>query len=138
MKVIGIRMLDDIEVPMVVECISMEVRGHSGYGEKYDPDNCRIYMRSTHPTISFFIIKTERHDTDNDNIRPYKWLNKNEAEAIMKCATESDIIDLRKLGNYQICSEGHIQSVMIMNDIDDWSDEERPIFVKIVSEPNEV
>lgn len=50
----------------------------------------------------------------------------------MKCAAESDVIDLRQLGKFQICSEGRMQSVMIMNDIDDWSDEERPILVKVV------
>lgn len=50
----------------------------------------------------------------------------------MKCAAESDVIDLRKLGNYHICSEGTIQSVFIMNDIDEWSDEDRPILVKVV------
>ena len=133
MKVIGIKIIDDIEVPVVIECTSMEVGGHSGYDEKFNPDNCRICMRSSHPSVSFFIIKTERYSTDNPNVRPYKWLKKSEAEAIMKCAAESDVIDLRKLGNYQICSEGRIQSVFIMNDIDDWTDEERPILVKVLN-----
>ncbi len=134
MKVIGSKIIEDSEVPMIVECTSMEISGHSGLGEKFNPDNCRICMRSTHPSVSFFIIKTERYDTDNPYVRPFKWLSKNEAEAIMKCAAESDVVDLRKLGNYQICSEGQIQSVMIMNDIDDWSDEERPILVKLAED----
>ncbi len=52
----------------------------------------------------------------------------------MKCAAESDIIDLRKFGNYQICSEGRIQSVFVMNEIDDWNDEDRPLLVKIADD----
>lgn len=134
MKVIGIKIIDEVEVPIVVECTSVEVGGHPGYDEKFDPDNCRICMRSTHPSVSFFIIKTERYSTDRSSVKPYKWLKRSEAEAIMKCAAESDVIDLRKLGNYQICSEGRIQSVFIMNDIDEWDDEERPLLVKIVDD----
>lgn len=134
MKVIGIKIIDDVEVPVVIECTGMEVSGHSGYDEKFDPDNCRICMRSHHPSVSFFIIKTETYTTENSIVKPYKWLTKSEAETIMKCAAESDVIDLRKLGNYQICSEGRIQSVFIMNDIDDWTDEDRPILVKVVED----
>lgn len=132
MKVIGVKIIDDIEVPMIVECTSMEVGGHRGYGERFDPDNCRICMRSTHPSVSFFIIKTERYEKEGSVVKPYKWLSRTEAEAILKCAEESDVIDLRKLGNYHICSEETIQSVFIMNDIDEWSDEDRPILVKVV------
>ena len=54
----------------------------------------------------------------------------------MKCAAESDVIDLRKFGNYQICSEGKLQSVIIMNDINEWTDDYEPIHVKIVDDNN--
>lgn len=39
-----------------------------------------------------------------------------------------------EIGNYQICSEGRIQSVFVMNEIDDWDDEERPLLVKVVQD----
>lgn len=134
MKVIGIKLIDEVEVPIVVECTSLEVGGHPVYDEKFDPENCRICMRSSHPSVSFFIIKTERYIDEHSTVKPFKWLSRAEAEAIMKCAAESDVIDLRKFGKYQICSEGKIQSVFIMNDIDDWSDEERPILVKVLND----
>ncbi|MCM1439798.1 MAG: hypothetical protein NC131_11455 [Roseburia sp.] len=134
MKVIGIKIIDDTEVPIVVECTSFEVDGHSGYDEKFDPNNCRICMRSTHPSLSYFIIKTERYSKEGSSVRPYRWLTKADVEPLMKCASESDVIDLRKFGNYQICSEGKIQSVFIMNDIDDWDGEDRPLLVKLVEE----
>ena len=131
MKVIGIKIIDDVEVPIVIECTSFEVDGHRGYGEKFDPNNCRIYMRSTHPSVSFFIIKTERYEKPGSSVKPYKWLTKADIEPLMKRAAESDLIDLREFVNYQICSEGKIQSVFIMNDYDEWSNEEKPILVKI-------
>lgn len=96
MRVIGIKIINDMKVPMILECTSMEISGGSGWGESFDSDNCRVYMHSTHPPVSYFIIKTERYDTDNPNVRPYKWLNKKEAEAIIKCAAKSDVIDLKK------------------------------------------
>ncbi|MDE5601955.1 MAG: hypothetical protein K2J16_05600, partial [Clostridia bacterium] len=61
MKVIGIKLIDDIKVPIVVECASMAVDGQSSYRKKFNPDNCRIFMRTAHPGLSYFIIKTERY-----------------------------------------------------------------------------
>ena len=136
MKVIGIKIIDDVEVPIVVECISFEVDGRNGHGNKFDPDNCRIRMRSPHPTLSFFIIKTERYSIEGSPVRPYKWLTKSDVEPLMKCAAESEVIDLRKFGNYQICNEDKIQSVLIMNDIDDWDGEYMPLLVKVVDDNN--
>lgn len=137
MKVIGKKIINDIEVPIVVECTSIEVGDAGGYMRDFDPNNCRIYMRGTHPSSSHFIISTEKYEKKNANgtsFYPYKWLSKTEAEAIMKCAAESDVIDLRKFGNYQICGEGSIQSVFVMNEIDDWNDEEIPLLVKVVDD----
>lgn len=134
MKVIGIKIIDDVEVPAIIECTSFEVDGHPGRDDKFDPNYCRIFMRSTHPGLSYFIIKTERYSKEGSSIRPYKWLTKADVEPLMKCAAESDVIDLRQFGNYQICSEGKIQSVFIMNDIDDWDGEDRPLLVKVVEE----
>ncbi len=134
MKVIGVKIINDVEVPMIVECTSMEVSGGGGWPEKFDPDHCRILMRTAHPAQSYFIIKTEREDTGNPQVKPYKWLTKKEAEDIMICATEFDVIDLRKFGNLQICSQTQIQSVFIMNDINEWTEEDEPILVKIVSD----
>lgn len=133
MKVIGVKIINDIEVPMIVECMSMEISGSSGFGDKFNPDHCRVYMRSAHPTVSFFIIKKERYDK-SPNIRPYKWLNIKEAKEIMNCAMESDVVDLSKLGDYHICSDKHTQSVIIMNDINEFTDEEIPIMVKHVKD----
>ena len=132
MKIIGIKLIDEKQVPMIVECTSLEVEGRAGRDGKFNPDDCRIFMRSSHPSLSFFIIKTEKYAVAHSAIKLYKWLTKSEAEAIMKCAAESDAIDLRKFGNYQICSESKIQSVFIMNDIDEWTDEDVPILVKMV------
>lgn len=132
MKVIGIKMIDDVEILTIIECISMEIYKNPDERKSYNSGLYRVCMRSTHPSVSFFIIKTERYDTNYSCIRPYKWLSMKEAEAILKCAAESDVIDLRNLGNYQICHEETIQSVMIMNDIDIWSEEEQPILVKVV------
>lgn len=53
----------------------------------------------------------------------------------MKLATESDTIDLRKLGNYQICGEMEMQSVLVMNNVDDW--EGIPLLVKLVKNEEE-
>ncbi|MDE6060562.1 MAG: hypothetical protein K2G31_03750 [Clostridia bacterium] len=131
MKVIGIKIIDGIKVPIIVECASMAVDGQSTYRKRFNPDHCRIFMRTAHPSLSYFIIKTERYD-DGTPFKPYKWLTHVEADAIMKCAAESDVIDLRGLGDYQICSEGRVQSVFIMNDIDDCTGEDSPILVKIV------
>lgn len=102
--------------------------------EKFDPENCRICLKSTHPTVSYFVIKCERQETAKYNIKPYKWLTKKEAEAIVEYAAVSDVVDLRKLGDYLIHCQKQIQSVIIMNDVDDFTDEERPILVKQVSD----
>ena len=134
MKVIGMKLINGTEVPIVIECMSLEVEGRLARDEKFNPDDCRIRMRSSHPSLSFFIIKTERYELEHSAVKPYKWLTKSEADAIMKCAAESDVIDLRKFGNYQICSESRIQSVYIMNDIDEWTDEDKPLLVKVVDD----
>lgn len=137
MKIIGKKLINEIEVPMIVECTSIEVEDTRGYDREFDPNYCRLWMRGSHPAISYFIIHTEqleRKNSDGSTFRPYKWLSRSEVEEIMKCAAESDVIDLRKFGNYQICSEGRIQSVFVMNEIDDWDDEERPLLVKVVKD----
>lgn len=134
MKVVGYRIIDGTKVPMIVECTGMEVAGQSGWVEKFDPENCRICLKSTHPTVSYFVIKCERQETAKYNIKPYKWLTKKEAEAIVEYAAVSDVVDLRKLGDYLIHCQKQIQSVIIMNDVDDFTDEERPILVKQVSD----
>lgn len=129
MKIIGEKLINDTKVPMIVECTSIEVEDSRGYHKDFNPNNCRLWMRGTHPNISYFIIKTDKRSNGG-----YYWLDKTEVEAIMKCAAEFDVIDLRKFGDYQICAEGRIQSVFIMNDIDDWTDEDRPILVKVVDD----
>lgn len=130
MKVIGVEiLLNDDVVPIVVDCIALEVRNRGG--SITEPDGYRIFMRTSHPSVSFYVIKTEK----DAKTSCYKWLNKSDAEEIMKFATESDTIDLRKLGNYQICGEMEMQSVLVSNDVDDWED--IPLLVKLVKNEEE-
>ncbi|MBD5091904.1 MAG: hypothetical protein HDT36_00800 [Clostridiales bacterium] len=133
MKVIGIKIIDHMRVPKIVECTTMEVEGRLNR-EKFNPNDCRILMHTEHPNLSHFIIKTEKEDSEYNHMRCYKWLTAAEADAIMSCAAESDVIDLRKLGDYQICSEGRCQSVFIMNDVYDDDEGEIPILVKIAKD----
>lgn len=140
MKIIGKKLIGDTEVPIIVECTSIEVEDVRGYDREFNPDNCRLWLRGPHPAITYFIIKTEQYErknADGTTFNPYKWLYKSEVEAIMKCAAESDVIDLRKFGNYQICSEGRIQSVFVLNDIDEWDFEDKPLLVKVVKDDEE-
>ena len=99
MKIIGKKLINEIEVPMIVECASIEVEDTRGYDREFDPNYCRLWMRGSLPDISYFIIHTEqleRKNSDGFTFRPYKWLSRSEVEEIMKCAAESDVIDLRK------------------------------------------
>ena len=134
MKIIGNRLVKKKPVPIIIECTSMEVKGHSGFIEDFDPENCRIFMRTTHPNISYFIIKTDTKKMPNSDLRPYCWLTLAEANKIMKYAEENDVIDLRKFGKYQICSQETNQIVYIRNDINDWNDEDIPLLVQIIGD----
>ncbi len=134
MKIIGNKLIDGAETLEVVECTGMEVSGHPGAREEFDPENCSVFLTSAHPSRSWFIITTKQREIKGSIVKPFKWLNIREAEEIIGCAVKSDVIDLRELGNYQICGTGETQSVYIMNDLDEWEDRERPILVKVAKD----
>lgn len=133
MKVIGVKIVNNgIEVPIVVECTSIEVGGISIDDKALDPDYCTLYMRSAHPSLMFYIIKSEKRKNGC-----YYLLNKAEANEIIKCASQSDVIDLQKFGNYQIRCERQIQAVMVMNAYDENEFKEVPIIIKLEDDKDE-
>ena len=112
----------------VIECCGMEIRKYSnGWGDKKRgrENDYKLYLYSSHPSLNFCVIGGGRR---KDGC--YKWLTREQAEEIAERAAREDTIDLRQFGEYQIFSEGHIQSVMIMNEYDDIDDEPIPIIVK--------
>lgn len=114
---------------MVVECCGLEIKKHSDewFGNIHDDKNAySVFIRFAHPTINYFIIGSKHRENG-----VYMWLTKEEAESLVEMLVNSDTIDLRELGDYQICSEGHIQTVMIMNDCDDFDGEPLPLLVKM-------
>jgi hypothetical protein len=135
MKVIGIELVGNknIEVPIVVECVSFEVEKPSSIMEDFNPNECRILMRTASTSADFIIMKLER-DKETGAILKHKCLSLSEVEQLMECAVASDIVDLRKLGDYKIFLGGRMPSVCIANDYDEWEDKEIPILVKIVKD----
>lgn len=139
MKIIGYRLDSEYEngravstkkFLTVVECCRLTVReyGDDSYGQKrHGENNYRVYISSHHPSASYFIISAKRGENSC-----YKWLTLKEAEDIIERAVAEETLDLRKIGDYNICSEGKIQSVIIMNDYDEFEDEPAPILVKAV------
>ena len=122
------------EVPVekmltVIECGGLEVRKHEGewISKQVDPaKNYRVYMRGKHPTKNFFVIGCKMVEN-----KVYEWMTLEEAERIVERAISSDIVDLREFGDYHICEDEKLQTVIITNDYDDYSDEPIPIAVSL-------
>lgn len=119
MKFVGKEIVGKQIFSCIVECTSCYVR---------DKANAYcIEMGTAHPNIGYFIIGAEM-----DEVRKhYKMLSLEEAEQIMDVASNSKIINLQELGNYQICRIEKWQTVFIRNDIDEYTDEDIPIIVEI-------
>lgn len=139
MKIIGYRIFKEYDLNYtltsvekmltVIECDGMEVRKHTGRwtSDKVDPaKNYKVYMQCAHPTRNFFVIGCKLVDN-----KVYEWMTLNEAESIVERAAKSDVIDLREIGDYHICDEYQLQTVLISNEYDEDSDEPIPIAVSV-------
>lgn len=141
MKIIGYRLESEYEnhkaintdkYLMVVECCGLEIerRDDGWFGKIYDDKNAySINIRTAHPTVNYFIIGSKRRENGI-----YMWLTKKEAEEIIEKVANTNTVDLRQLGEYQICYRGKLQTVMITNDCNEFDDEDEPLLVKIVND----
>ena len=134
MKIIGYRLDNEYEnghivrtkkFLTVIKCCGLEIKEYDG-NKLSKENNYRVYLRCPHPSENYFIISNQEEEDGS-----YKWLTLQEAENIIERAIPTDTIDLREMGDYHICHEEHMQTVMIANDYDEIEDEPLPIIVKV-------
>ncbi len=102
-----------------VECSTCEVRPRA--------DSFCVEMEGLDASIKFAIIGSEM----GEGKRHYKMLSKQEAERIVELAGKEAVVDLNKLGKYQITKNEVYKTVYIRNDFDEYTDEDIPIIVDV-------
>ena len=118
--------------PIVIECIGLEIRKMDGSIYEIDLNNCRINLHCANDVDLYYITRAEKSILKEYYGQACKGLNKCDVETIMKCAVESDVIDLRNLGDYLIHIEHRTRLTSVENDLDDETGDYIPLYVKIV------
>ena len=121
MKFIGIvtDILEHHRALGVVEGSALEV---GAYGYEIKDDSCLIVLRGYHYAQQYHIISDKKRTGHYD-------LTQDEAVKLIEHAADSDVIDLRTLGDYLIEPWHRIQTVAVTNTYDEEEDCEIPLIV---------
>lgn len=115
MKIIGQKKArnEKYKALAVVECSAIEI---GAYGDKIKDDCLLLILHGYHYEQSYYIFYGENRGDNRGHS-----LTLEEALQVIEAAAQSDVIDLRTLGNHFIEYNPKMQTVAVTNEFD-WDD----------------